>query len=198
MVNEIEKRNNGYKKTHQLLVDSYIELSHKKHYSQINVTELCKKANINRATFYKHFKGTWEIKEAIEARFVGYIVRLHEEFRGIDVINESYTLFNRINNDLEKREDYVLSIYKMKGSGVFSKALVDKVGELFEEDFYSLHHEHSSVEKRAMFSYIMGGIIYSYHDWLEGKIKCSLHALTVHLAKCVQRVNYILNQKRVA
>ena len=192
MENLIGKRNAGYVRTHQRLVNTYILISHKKHYSQISVTELCKEANINRVTFYKHFKGTWAIKDFIEMRLIDYINCLHEELRGVDMINDSYKVLSQINLWLTEKNAGFSAIYQMKGSGVFTKAIVDRIKYFFEDDYYQKYHEEAPNNKKTAIAYLIGGIVYTYHDWLEGKIDCSLEELTNYLSGCAKNIPYTL------
>lgn len=186
----VGKRNAGFIKTHQLLVNSYIIISQKKHYSQITVTELCNHAKVNRVTFYKHFKGTWEIKEFIEARLVNSINKLHEEFKGVDLINDSFKVFKYINNIIAEKNAGFLAIYQMKGSGVFTKAIIDRVNYFYEEDYRNKYNSVSPDNKRIKVAYFIGGAVYAYHDWLEGKIKCSLDELATYLSNCAKNIPY--------
>ena len=115
MINSTGKRNAGYIKTHQLLVNSYIIIAKKKHYSQITVTELSKAANVNRVTFYKHFQGAWGIKDFIEKRVVDFVDMVHEKYRGVDLINNSKIVFDFVNQWIHEKNAGYLDIYQMKG-----------------------------------------------------------------------------------
>ena len=70
----------------------------------------------------------------------------------------------------------------MKGSGVFTKAIVDRIKYHFENDHYVKFHVEAPETKVVAVSYLLGGIVYTYHDWLEGKLKCSLEELSLYLS----------------
>lgn len=50
-----KKENQRITLTRRLLLEALLQLLEKKHINDISVTELCKCAGINRATFYKHY-----------------------------------------------------------------------------------------------------------------------------------------------
>lgn len=52
--------------TRMIIEKSFLELIQKKPVSKITVTELCEKAQINRATFYKHYLDIPDLLEKIE------------------------------------------------------------------------------------------------------------------------------------
>lgn len=56
--------NNSSKKTRNLIKNTFAEmLSEKKEINKISVTELVKRANINRGTFYTHYNDIYEVAE---------------------------------------------------------------------------------------------------------------------------------------
>ena len=54
--------------TRKVIEESLLTLLQKKHISKITVTELCEMAQINRATFYKHYADVPKLLEEIEER----------------------------------------------------------------------------------------------------------------------------------
>lgn len=54
--------------TRKVVEDSFLQLLQKKHISKITVTELCQMAQINRATFYKHYADVPQLLEKLEER----------------------------------------------------------------------------------------------------------------------------------
>lgn len=62
------------RRTYQLLMDAQMELLREKPFEAITVGELCDRAMIRRATFYKHFRDKYEL-------FAFTIRQLQEQFR---------------------------------------------------------------------------------------------------------------------
>ena len=51
--------------TKQMIKESFIELLKTNPLNKISVTQICKKAEINRVTFYKYYKDTYDLYEKI-------------------------------------------------------------------------------------------------------------------------------------
>lgn len=59
--------------TRKVIEDSFLQLLCHKHVSKITVTELCQMAQINRATFYKHYADVQRLLEKLEERLFDQI-----------------------------------------------------------------------------------------------------------------------------
>ena len=81
------------RKTKATLYKTYLDLITKKDYDQIKISDICKKANINRSTFYDHFKDKEELASSL-------LMDTKKE-----LLNEINTISN--NNSLQ---DYLYSI----------------------------------------------------------------------------------------
>lgn len=64
--------------TRMVIEDCFLDLLKSKPVSRITVTELCKKAQINRATFYKHYLDIPDLLEKLEDAFFRQIQSIFE------------------------------------------------------------------------------------------------------------------------
>ena len=53
-------------RTRQVIAESFLELLKEKSAARITVTEICSKASINRATFYKHYLDVSDLQVSLE------------------------------------------------------------------------------------------------------------------------------------
>lgn len=60
-------------KTHMALSNTFLEMLKEKRFEEITVNELCKRAMIRRATFYKHFADKYEF-------FSFFVSEIHKQF----------------------------------------------------------------------------------------------------------------------
>ena len=96
------------KYTKKVIQDTFIELLEQKDIKKITVMELCKIADINRATFYRYYIDIFDLLEKMEDEFV-------EEFQN------SYKDFDYTHNQLY---DYVLALLQAcVNNKVFVKVL---------------------------------------------------------------------------
>ncbi|MDR0642835.1 MAG: TetR/AcrR family transcriptional regulator [Treponema sp.] len=59
--------------TRKVLADSLIELMRDKPFTKITIRELCENADINRTTFYAHYRDPFDLLRQIEEETLGYI-----------------------------------------------------------------------------------------------------------------------------
>jgi len=67
---ESNKTNRRVQYTKMALKHSFIELLGKKDITKITVKELCESADINRTTFYLHFKDPYDLLEQVEQELI--------------------------------------------------------------------------------------------------------------------------------
>jgi len=75
--------------TRKVIEDSFLNLLQQKHMSKITVTELCETAQINRATFYKHYADVPQLLEKLEENLFDQI---RAAFSAKEVKMESFLL----------------------------------------------------------------------------------------------------------
>lgn len=86
-----------YRRTQKQLKKALIELLKSKNINQISVRELSELADINRATFYLHYKTPYD-----------FLIHLEDEL--FNIFYTSYT-----NHDIMNQYDFLLSLYKCIG-----------------------------------------------------------------------------------
>jgi len=65
-MNMDKKTDRRARHTQSVIKESFLQLLRKKHIGKITVTEICKMAEINRATFYTHFHDPYDLLEHLE------------------------------------------------------------------------------------------------------------------------------------
>ena len=76
MENIAKKENQRITLTRRLLLEALLQLLEKKHINEISVTELCKCAGINRATFYKHYATPNDVFSEYIEKHIQYLLEL--------------------------------------------------------------------------------------------------------------------------
>ena len=61
-------------KTKKGIISAFLELRSKKAIEKITVKALCEKAEINKSTFYTHFKDIYDLSEYLETKIANEIV----------------------------------------------------------------------------------------------------------------------------
>lgn len=80
MYNVLNKNDVRYQTTHATIRNAYKELLSQKNYLTISVTEICKLANINRGTFYIHYKDSVSVMNELEDEIFLQMVQFTDDF----------------------------------------------------------------------------------------------------------------------
>ena len=187
-MDKLSNKNSNYQRIEKLLVNAYIDLAKTKEHSQIAVSELCRVAKVNRTTFYKHFRGTWEIKDIIVNHLNTSVERIHLFAQKIDFYNDPRQVFDEVNKEIGENLSFYRSVFKMKGSNMYIQDIVSKIKELaiFEAEKAKLLSPNPIF--RVVASTTLGGIITTYYEWIGGNLNCTLDDLGFYLSKYVEGV----------
>ena len=167
-------------KTKKAIISAFLRLMETKDISHITITELANEANIDRKTFYLHYKSIQAVYDDISQTIVVVIRQLIEEYMNSDAKFEPYQLFRKVNAVIE--DD--LPFYRdAVASGSFSD-VIEKIGEAFcaaLEKAYADDGGSVSDGLRLFLVFVSRGTVSMYIAWLEGSTALTADELA-HLA----------------
>ena len=107
--------NNSSRKTRKLIRATFAEmLSEKGTIDKITVTELVKRANINRGTFYTHYDDVYAVAEDFETEILEQFDAASADIADIDAFVESFFAF------IKENEPYYYYAYYRRSCCVHS------------------------------------------------------------------------------
>lgn len=175
----MEQENQRVAITKRLLKESMLRLLKKKELDKINVTELCREAGINRATFYRHYEIPRDVLMEIqrdlyhELRRQVSVPQKKEEVRpGIEkmcVFLDEHTEILRILIGNNSDADFSRFVNEVFQETICEFSHMDLVKKLNPEDI------------QLMTLYSAGGSFFVLRSWLMGSIKKN----PVEMAACV-------------
>lgn len=152
--------------TKKIIKESLIDLLQHKEIHEVTVTDICKKSDINRGTFYTHYKDTYDLLKSLEDELFNQILEYIEEtpvedykdvllLKALELIQENKELCKilfskQMKNDIIDRIIYVAS--KSKIDKLVSSSKVD---DMFLDYFIK---------------YSVGGVISVVQAWLENDL----------------------------
>lgn len=129
---KVKNANVSSKKTRQLIKDSFIELLYeKKDIKKVKVTELVKKANIDRTTFYSHYDNIYSVAQEFEDEFIDLI---DFEIGKIKDYEELFSFFDRLKDIIKDNE----AKYRMVGVSDFYFHFYNNANYKLKELVYSV------------------------------------------------------------
>ena len=117
-------------KTKRLIKDTFAELLYeKRNIHKIPVTELVKRANINRSTFYAHYNDIFQVAEDIKAE----TMRAFFEHKTLSCIHDIEPFFDDIYQYIKKNDDFFRLIFNSDEVTGF----VRRLGKICKDKIYS-------------------------------------------------------------
>ncbi len=170
----MEKVNRRTRKTRALLKATLIQLMQKKSVKHITVKELCDIADINRGTFYLHYRDVFDMLEQLENEF----------FHGLTGIIDEYRLESP--GDLQKPLLEDLFTYTLENLS-FCRVILSQYGDIsfFQKLLAYLHttlkpiYGYKSEKAEHYYSYIMYGCLGLVVNWINTGAKESPSTMAV-------------------
>ena len=152
--------------TKNIIKESLIELLETKEIHEVTVTDICKKADINRGTFYTHYKDAFDLLQSMEDELFNQVVVYLNE-----TPVEDYTdilLIKVFELIAENKELCKVLFCKQKDSKILdrilyiaNKANLDKITNTpgFTPSYLNY-----------LLKYVVGGIVAVVQTWLENDL----------------------------
>lgn len=152
--------------TKNIIKESLIELLKDKEIHQVTVTDICKKADVNRGTFYSHYKDAFDLLQSMEDELFNQVIVYLTE-----IPVEDYTdilLIKVFELIVENKELCKVLFCKQNDSKILdrilyvaNKANLDKIINTpgFTDEYLNY-----------LLKYAIGGIIAVVQTWLENDL----------------------------
>lgn len=184
-------------RSRKMIRQAFFELLKEKAFEKITVTDIVKKSEINRSTFYAHYPDVMGVVEEIQEEILNYTQSFMENVNFKDFYeNPKPYLQQLIQLVAENNELYRLlmtSAMAIKQMDQLKYILIDRTIETLDGN----GRFQNRVELEFATRFFMGGVVDVYTQWLNGVIDCSLDELTDQLANMILRSNkmFIEEQK---
>ncbi len=157
----------------RLIREALITMMREKPFDKITITDIVKAADINRGTFYAHFKDTEEVLESIRNLAID---ELKAAFNGMTpdvILANPRPLFEALTELVKKDKEYYRLIFDVES---FKQAVLDTRFQLIDHfmNATAVQNMASSQQNRAkisgIFDFLITGIIGTFSDVLKDNI----------------------------
>lgn len=174
-------------RSRKLIQTALADLLHEKPLNKITVTDVVRRAEINRGTFYAHYS---DIPDVIHHLIGEIFSSIREQVleAPIGLSELSNAVLTHIQTILESDLDFFRKVIASGASAPMEQELVKLVLDYLiqnEEKFSTRDQEHDQYLLTIRFC--AGGLTNLYREWLSGNIQLSLDELT-------QRAEILLNR----
>lgn len=172
-------------RSRKLITNALVDLLDEKPIDKITVTDIVRKADINRGTFYAHYSC---INDVIENLFENpfRIIQNSLTETSSDTIPDPNIMLKQLQALFEQDLDFYQKIFSSDVSMLIydhlTNSMITYLSE-HEKDFSFISHE----DYGFFIRFCSGGTIKIYQDWFSGKLPISFDQLTKH-------VSYILTK----
>ncbi|MGL5348781.1 MAG: TetR/AcrR family transcriptional regulator [Peptostreptococcaceae bacterium] len=170
--------------TKQIIKDSLIDLLQDKKIHQITVTDICKNANINRGTFYTHYKDAYDLLNSMENELFNQILLYIE-----DTPVENYKdvlLLKALELIKENKELCKILFCRQADSNIMDRILA--VASKAEINVLIGNLGANNMFLDYFIKYNVGGVLAIVKTWLENDLKESPEEI-VFLINTITRFN---------
>ena len=181
---KVQALNSSSKKTRKLIKKAFAELIHeKKELSKITVTELVKRADITRSTFYTHYDDIYDVANDYQLETIELLISddnvLHSKQ---DIVN----YFNDVFDCLKKNED----TYKMLLSSNECVFFLEKLKKMSSQKLlYTLKNICKDSKYLELdISFFMNGLINELLTYFRDKSDYTLDDLLVNAQKWFKKI----------
>lgn len=133
--------NNKRKKESQKKIEKvFVELIQAKKINEISVTDICKKANLNRSTFYANYLDVYDLADKIKKKLEAEINHLYEEERKT---GHNYNNFLKLFRHIQDNQIFYRTFFKLEMDKGYLITEYDNTLSkiLFDDKFIDYHIE---------------------------------------------------------
>lgn len=157
--------------TKMVIRNAFLQLLREQSIERISVAEICRLAEINRATFYRYYENQYDLLSALENEMLDEIKKSTYEYKGnIDKLTE--TILNRLS---EQKETWTLLLSDHADLGFLSKIFA-----FFEE---YLAKNYSTKESELRYRFLLYGYSGIFDYWIKSGMKEPPKKIAEYLGK---------------
>lgn len=171
-------------KTKHAIFKAFVELLNEKDVNQITITDIAKKANINRKTFYNYYSDVYEVMEEIENLTVeAFINNMGTvEFTNMaDFLTEIFIKFTEtVNKDLE----FFNLLFKTNNRSFLIVKIVEALKEYVQKRIEE-SNELDIPRFEVVSNFYLSGVLSVYMNWFMNNYDQSIEEISALLTELV-------------
>ena len=156
--------------TKMFLRESLLELMKEKPIDKITPTELCRRAQINRNTFYTHYYTARDVLEEIETEFSTQIIdSLSSRFSAENI--DIPQMLNEICRMIYEKQDFCKILLSENGDAAFLEGVITLGKNVIIEGWKKVGVTLPADQMEMFFAFIISGSIAMIRNWAANDMK---------------------------
>lgn len=154
------KDNKRKKESQEKIEKIFVELIQTKEINEISVTDICKKASLNRTTFYSNYIDIYDLADKIKEKMINDFFSLYEE--ETKTKTHSYD-FLKLFKHIKENQIFYKTYFKLNFDATADNFLLD------EKEFNRLYGSNTNIEYHMEF--FKAGLNAIIKKWLKNNCK---------------------------
>ena len=165
------KESRSVLRTQNLLKNGLTDLMKQKPLQKITVKELTDYVNLNRGTFYLHYKDIFDLMDQIENAMLQDFVTINQTHKVLDMNGHPYPLLRDLFTFLKENAEFTRILVIDNRDQNF----VDKIKNILKQrcmtDWHYLFSDYSEQKSELYSSYVIYGCIGMIENWLKNGLR---------------------------
>lgn len=154
------------RRTRARLREAFAALIQEKPVEEITVRELTDLADVNRGTFYSHYKDIYDLQEQMEEEALGEFTALMDRYTSSDLRGGLAPILTDVFRFVEKHRGLCGSLLSRKGDDLFFRRLNALIDEKCLGEWQELYHFTGEDQRAACMTFLVGGAVELVQGWI--------------------------------
>lgn len=173
-------------KTKKLLYETLISLMEEKSFEEIKVSDICKKALINRSTFYSHYSDKYELfMELINTLKLSLFNSLNTNINNVNTREYFIELINILLNHIDDKKNIYYSILINNRNSIITDIILDVVSKDINSRITNDKISTNNIPTEIVSKFYLGAVISIGIEYLESKNKYSKEDMIKYIDKLI-------------
>ncbi len=183
---EPKKEYRNATRSKQMIRKAFMELLSEKTFEKITATDIIKRADINRSTFYAHYPDARGLMEEIlgDVSMVFQNLLMSMDFSAF--FEDPMPVLRVIVDFLEENQ----RLYRLIGKSRMATVMLDKFKHALIQQVLACPNlpvpDPNSPATEVRVRILLSGVIDAYRQWLDGEFTCTLEEATREVAKIIK------------
>lgn len=181
-------RNRNAERSVRLLESAFLELLAEKPYEKITVTDVTARADLNRGTFYAHFKNMDDLMNTAVDTLTDTLSNLLIQVMDPSCIENPMPVLEQTGNFINANRALLQKLTGTSSLGPLTVAIVGKTRERLR-DFLNEEYGERALTVLEHADFIFAGVLWAQYSWLTGEYGArDIHEVNEELCKMIQGV----------
>ncbi len=177
----------NFTRSEKAIIHAYVELMQSKERGRITVTDIVNKADLNRSTFYAHFKSVEDVPEKIHADIISKLLGSLDNYNFRNSLSNPHLAMRHILTFIKQDEEMYKILLNTDGAPKFLRSLKYITIQQYLSDETILPYIKDRDEFELNLRLFIGGFISIIEDWASGNLSVSLERATEVVGDAIKK-----------